>query len=242
MRLQLAKLSARHNVTPPAPVILSLTEPVDQPLYLEGIAAHAGSIDTSRQKFRPYAIALPSMLGREMPPLLYRHDPKQIAGEIVELNHGKDGSLRIRALVSHALARRAPAFSVAVKVEAYQLKDVDTPNFHSVITACEISEVSLTVSPANSHALVTQRYPVPAAARYYDLMRDRVNCLIKYTEALQQICREQSEPAKYAHGHTLKVKAGTPKAPAFKPHIAVEPHRQTSFGALVRAIEARSAS
>jgi len=97
MRFRLTRLADHHGVTPALPSLLSLAPPSDRPLIVEGIAAHAGSIDSDRQMFRRYSLALP----RSLPPLLYRHDPKQVAGHVDELTHDGEGNLRIRATVTH---------------------------------------------------------------------------------------------------------------------------------------------
>ena len=116
--------------------------------------------------FRCYSLVLPFC--RPLPPLLYRHDPKQVAGRIDEMSHDSDGNLRIRATVTHEQAKRCPAFSVAAKVTAYELRDEDSPNFYAVITAAEITEVSLTPTPANPNALVLNRYPQFASVALHD--------------------------------------------------------------------------
>lgn len=223
MKLELARLAVRHGVATPTPRQLPSAEPVDQPLCIEGIAASANSIDATRMMFAPCAFRLPAIPSR-MPKLLYRHDDQQVAGEIKDLFHDRDGNLRLRALVAHELAKRAAGLSVGVTVLAYELKNVDTPSFYALITHADVpTEISLTPMPADARALVTLRYPEPAVLKFYDLMGDAVRCLIKQVEVIQKVCSEQAaQPAR------------TPARRA-APVIA-PPRRPTPFSQLVQEI------
>jgi hypothetical protein len=209
MRFRLARLAEQHGVTPALPPLLSLAPQSDRPVIVEGIAAHAGSIDSDRQRFRPYSLAL----RRPLPPLLFRHDPKQVAGTVDELSHDSDGNLRIRATVDHEMAKRCPAFSVAAKITAYELRDEHTPNFHALITAAEITEISLTPAPANSNALVLHRYPQFAGVAFHD---HAIAGFKKAVEILKVLQQHLDAP---------------PRAPA-----AVISHRPTQFQSLVQAM------
>jgi hypothetical protein len=211
MRFRLARLADHHGVTPVLPSQLALAPPSDRPVIVEGIAAHAGSIDSDRQMFRRYSLALP----RSLPPLLYRHDPKQPAGHIDELSHDSDGNLHIRATVTHEMAKRCPAFSVAAKITAYELRDENTQNFHALITAAEIVEISLTPTPANPNAGVAHRYPQFAGVAFHDHAIAGFNKAIEILKLLQQ----------------LDAQAPPPRAPAAR--------RPTQFQSLVQAMQQR---
>ena len=54
----------------------------------------------------------------------------------------------------------------------------------------QLDEVSLTPMPANPQALVTARYPVPAARQFYSMMQQRVGLVAQMTQIL---ARHQKE-------------------------------------------------
>ena len=56
--------------------------------------------------------------------------------------------------VDHPAALRAPAFSVAIKVVDYEIRDADSPDFFALITRAELTELSITDRPANANALI----------------------------------------------------------------------------------------
>jgi hypothetical protein len=180
-----SRLAVRHGTGQQQPVVLPLTEASDEPLHIEGIAA-AGNVDSTRQMFSRCAFRIPFLKSR-MPKLLYRHDPQQIAGQIDELYHA-EGNLCIRAFASHELARRCPALSVAATVLGYEIRNADSKNFYAEILDAEIAEVSLTPSPANAHALVMRRYPVPASVKVFDLTAQAVGKMQEIVAALRASC------------------------------------------------------
>jgi hypothetical protein len=92
--------------------------------------------------------------------------------------------------VHDELARRAGGFSIAVTVRAYDLRDTGNANVHAVITSASLENISLTDTPANVHALVMNRYPVPAATKFYDIMQTKVSRL---TELLTLMKRMHNE-------------------------------------------------
>ena len=154
MEAQIARLQAHHRVPLPQPAALPLAEPTDCPLIVAGLAS-TFDFDSARCAIAPYALSWPS---DPLPPLLYRHDPKQIAGRIMELGFDDRGRLRIRAYVDHQEAKRAPAFSIGFTVQAYEIVNPDSPSsFHSLVRKGVVTECSLTPEPCNRHALVQSR-------------------------------------------------------------------------------------
>src|SRR4051794_37991161 len=92
MKYQLAQLRERHCIAPPDHRIVTFAPSTDHPLILEGYAV-TPDIDLDRQRIRPYALG---WFSRKLPPLLYRHDERQVAGQIKTLEYWPDGSLFIR--------------------------------------------------------------------------------------------------------------------------------------------------
>ncbi|MBR0848794.1 hypothetical protein JQ543_13660 [Bradyrhizobium diazoefficiens] len=152
MKYQLAKLRERHQTAPPIVNRIPFTAAADGPMVLTGLAA-TNHVDLDRQRLRPYALA---WLPWKMPPLLYRHDERQVAGRIDHLEY-VGGDLHITATVDHSIARRASCFSVGVTVHAFELVDPDSPDFHAIILQGWLDEVSLTDAPANPRAVVMHR-------------------------------------------------------------------------------------
>ena len=122
------------------------------------------------------------------PKLLFRHDETQSAGQVDSLEYDDHGRLKVRATVTHELARRCGAFSIGA-ILAYEIHDADRPSFHAVITSAEVCEVLITDRPANPHALVQRRYPASAAVTFYELMGQRVARLGKLVELMQAEAR-----------------------------------------------------
>ncbi len=81
LRLALHRLARRHGIQPPVPVTLPLAAPCPHPMVVEGFATTA-DIDLGRMKFRPTAFGWPLLFRHGFPPLLYRHDETQPAGQI----------------------------------------------------------------------------------------------------------------------------------------------------------------
>jgi hypothetical protein len=153
MRWQLRQLQHRHRLQP-QPCIIALTAPTDRPMILNGYASTT-DIDLDRCRFRGWAFTwLP---WAKPPPLLFKH--KEPAGTVDALDYDQRGNLKIRATVTHPVARRCGAFSVGAKVIDYEIREADGPNFHAVITRAEVTEVSLTDVPSNPNALVLNRHP-----------------------------------------------------------------------------------
>jgi hypothetical protein len=185
MRLKLRRLMREHQVLS-EPHVVPLAEPSDGPLVLEGVAAATGCIDLDRCALRPFAFGFPLWFRRDLlPPLLYRHDPEQVAGRIENLSYDDHGALLIRATVTHAIAKRCGAFSIGAKVLAYELRDADSDRFYAIISSAELMEVSLTSTPAQPEALVKHRYRVSPAAEFYSLAGERVARLIEVARLLR---------------------------------------------------------
>lgn len=173
MRLELAELTRKHGLSAVAARHLPLAPVSDRPQVLEGLASTV-DVDADRMRFRAYAFPL-SVVSR--PPLLFRHDPTQPAGSVDDLHYDDHGQLVVRTTVVHPIARRCNAFSVCATIRAYELRDVDGPSFHALVTSAEVVEISMTDRPANPQALVARRYPTSAAAEFYSLIAQRVACL-----------------------------------------------------------------
>ena len=191
MRAELARLSVRHGFAA-RPGVIPLSAPVDGVQVFEGIAA-AISIDNERVRFRPYAIALPGMLRQPNPPLLFRHDRNQVAGEVIELTHKSDGSLGIRCLVDHEEAKRCGGFSVAASIQAYELREIDDPqNFHALVTSATIDECSITDRPCNRDAILLNRDRRPPPVEAFDIARAGIAKAIEILDALRVIERTRA--------------------------------------------------
>jgi hypothetical protein len=128
MRWRLARLAQQHRLALPEPCILPLSEPVDGPVIIEGIAA-ATSVDLERTRFRRYAFPILPW-SKDFPPLLFRHT-EQVAGEVVSLEYDTEGQLRVRAVVDHPLAKRCAGLSVSARVIEYEICDADSESYSS---------------------------------------------------------------------------------------------------------------
>jgi hypothetical protein len=85
MQLALTRLQKRHEV-PTDLFVIPLSEAVDHDLVVEGFASTT-DIDFARNCFSKHAFTIP-----EQPvPLLYKHDPTEIAGTIQSLSCDRNG-------------------------------------------------------------------------------------------------------------------------------------------------------
>jgi prohead serine protease len=238
IRLELAQLAQRHashHTVAAQPIVIPLSEPVDYPVTIEGLAATT-DIDLEHTRFRRYEFPLLPW-STEFPPLLYKHDPAQIAGRIESLDYDAEGRLRIRAYVDHPMARRCGAFSIRGTIVAYELRDTDNANFHALVPNAELTEISLTDTPANPQALVRHRYKAAPFAAYLDtigktseLMIRRVEIVQQQLAMLQQTWREHQHREQGAIAEfrgALRVEASAP---------VVGPRRPNEFSQLVEAI------
>lgn len=157
MNIRIGRLMQKHGIAP-TQITIPLAEPTEYPMVLEGLAATT-DIDAQRMKLRAYAFGFPLRRKSRDVPLLYRHDPEQVAGRIDEIDYDARGNLRIRALVTHPLAKRCGAFSIGARILDYELRDETGPDFHALVTNAELCEVSMTPAPANPYARVTRRTP-----------------------------------------------------------------------------------
>lgn len=181
MRVCIKRLMREHRVVAD-PVSIPLTPPVPHPIIVEGFAS-TPDVDSDRTKIRPHAL---TFLPWRLPPLLWKHDPAQVAGTIDELQYDDRGNLTIRATVDHPEARRAGAFSIGAKVLDYVILNGDTPNFSAVIKLAELSEISLTDCPANTRAVVRHRYRTSAASAFYAILGEKMRRLTELTELMRQ--------------------------------------------------------
>lgn len=154
MRYQLQLLRQRHRIAPPDTSLVPYAPATDGPMVLHGFAATA-DVDHDRQRLPPFCL---SWLPSQLPPLLFKHDASVIAGKIDHLEYTRDGNLAISATVDHHIARRCNHFSVGITVNAFEMVDADSPDFHAAILQARLDEVSLTDKPANPRAIVTGRH------------------------------------------------------------------------------------
>jgi Caudovirus prohead serine protease len=138
------------------PVAVPLAGPTDGPMVLSGFASTT-DVDLTRMRFAPRAFPLAG----EPVPLLWKHNPHEIAGTVDSLSYDAHGNLKVVATVDHPLVRRAGAFSVGARVLDYEIRDAGTPDFHALVTRAEITEISCTDIPANLAAPVQCRYKDP---------------------------------------------------------------------------------
>jgi hypothetical protein len=178
MKYRLRQLERQRGVGTAAPVPVPMTDPVAGPQVLEGFAS-TPDVDADRMVFPPGSLEWPVL-----PKLLWKHRDDEIAGTVDHLRYDLAGRLRIVATVGHELGRRAPAFSIGAKVLDYKIVDVDTPNFHALVTRAILHEISLTDLPANRFAVVAKRapYKTPAVVQFFDLLSDHVGILMRLTQ------------------------------------------------------------
>jgi hypothetical protein len=138
-----------------------------------------------RHRFRAFAFPLPPDV-RSIP-LLYKHRAEVVAGTVDHLEYSHDGSLFIRATVTHELARRCQAFSVGASILDYEIVNPDSTDFYGLIKAARIDEVSCTDVPANPHALVTRRMDASARARLCEQAQQHVKLFGRLVGELQAI-------------------------------------------------------
>jgi hypothetical protein len=149
-------------------------------------------------------------------------------------------TLRISAEVTHELARRANAFSVGARVLEYEIRDADSANFHGLITQAEITEISLTDVPANPQAIVRNRSRVAPFAAYVGKLHAHADLTIRAVGLMQrqlEILQRLSSTPLVRGSNTASDPAPSRRTPQAKPRPQLEPHRASSFGALVSAME-----
>lgn len=187
MRLELARLASLHGVAH-RPHIIALSPPTAGPMTLTGLASTI-DVDLTRQKFRGWAFTNPCLLmsGFPRPPLLYKHDPEQVAGVITHLDFDDRGQLRIDADVTHELARRCNAFSVCASILQYEICIADSADYFALITKAQIDEISLTDRPANPNALVRSRYRTPPMTAYLNTLGETNALLVRGVGVIQQM-------------------------------------------------------
>jgi phage head maturation protease len=188
MSLKLQVLMQRHRVHN-QPCKIPLVDPVEHDMMIEGYCSTC-DIDLVRCKFRPYAFGYPLRREYRNVPLLYKHDPNQVAGTICDLEYEDGtGSLCVWCTVTHPMAKRCGAFSIAATVNEYEIVNGDTPDFAAIISSATLSEISLTDTPSNPHALVMDRYRVSAAVQVLDLLTEKMKRLQQIAALIQKESR-----------------------------------------------------
>jgi hypothetical protein len=180
LELRHAQRIAGVQIPSPAPP-LPLRPPCEGDLIIEGYCAPASGPDQTNQMFIPMCWTRP--FGEI--PLLAHHDPAASVGQVLELSDRPDG-LWVRARVTEASAKRLPALSLAAEIHDYRIRDACAE-----ITSATITEVTLTDRPAHLGAI--WNLPSPEV-RYFDLMGERVRCLLKLSEALRTMVKAQRAP------------------------------------------------
>jgi hypothetical protein len=109
----------------------------------------------------------PFAYGARLPagvPLLYRHRPREIAGEVLELTYDAEGALRVEARVELSAARSCNGFSIGLGPVDVEWFNVDDPRafFVAITRVYEIREVSLTPFGRDPGARIQTRRPVNA--------------------------------------------------------------------------------
>ena len=184
MRVQIKRLCVQHRVQP-EPIKIPLSNPTDHPMVLEGYAS-TDDLDLDRTKMRPYCFGYPLPKSCRAVPLLYKHDPTQVAGTIDELAYDELGNLQIWCTVTHPLAKRCGAFSIRATVNEYEICDADSPDFYAIIKSATLVEISLTDTPSNPFALVMDRYRVSPAVQVLDLLGAKVKRLQELAVLMKQ--------------------------------------------------------
>ncbi|MGX1104516.1 HK97 family phage prohead protease [Bradyrhizobium elkanii] len=174
MQIQLQRLFEREGFQP-QPVEVGLAEDIAEEVIIEGLAS-TRERDFEHCVFKPFCFGFLTYTHRV--PLLYRHDPSEVAGTINDLGYDEWGQLTVKATVTHPKARRATRLSVGAKILEYSITDNGGRDFFATITRAEVTDVSLVVSPCNPHALVTLRRPL-----------DETELLIKKLVSLQSLIR-----------------------------------------------------
>ena len=167
LRAKLAKLAVHHGVAPEPSVHIPLAPPSAEDVIVEGLAS-TSDLDLTRMRFSQGALSW-SGNPRDIP-LLVSHDRDRVAGEILDLRQRSDG-LWIKARVTDPEARRLGAFSIGGSVTSYTLHNEERRDFYGEVSAASLNEVSLVSVPANPHALVTRRYPVPRDVLAFEAFR-----------------------------------------------------------------------
>ena len=186
LQLRIKRLMRQHGIEQTVwdlchvPMVAS----VEQPQILTGYASTT-HLDRSRMRFRAYAFRFPLARKSAPVPLYYKHREDERVGRIDALEYDAAGQLLIRCTVTHELARRCAAFSVGATVREYQIVNAERPDFHALISVAELTEVSLTDTPANPRALVTQRSKPCAQAEFYGNMLSLVSGLQRAVALIQ---------------------------------------------------------
>ena len=223
-RLDLALLARRHNTEPKLSCALPLYPPSDRAVMITGIASSA-SIDQERMLFRGWSL---NFLPWRPPPLLFRH--REVAGEIEHIEHDAKGRLIVQARVDHSEAKRCGGLSVAATIRKYELRDIDDPQrYHAVILEADLDEISLTPTPCSSDCVVTSRVTASPHPELFETAKRGIGKLIEITELLRKI---NAQPPQRT---PLSSQEGAQQSFSREP----KPYRQTPFGALIRAMEAR---
>ena len=89
---------------------------------------------------------------------MIHHDFDRPGGTIEQLGYTINGSVWAKCKVSGE-GTRYGAFSVAFEILSYELRNVDSPNFYSLVKKAELRELSLVTRPVNVQALVQGEIP-----------------------------------------------------------------------------------
>jgi hypothetical protein len=232
LKARLAALMGRHNVRPIERAPIPLLPPTPGPQIIEGVAASAG-VDAERMSFKSGSLSWPDDPGKI--PFLIRHDPKRVAGRILDLDYRPDGRVFVRARVDDVEGRRMGGFSIAATVIESEVRDEDSPaGFHFVITKAIVDEISATDRPANARAIVTSRRDVAPwdDRRSHDELMASLRRVRKGLEDLQAVWPAVKSPDT-THGSYFKSEVTFAED---RPLLNIAPAPAHIYGTLPRAV------
>jgi phage head maturation protease len=174
MQTALQRLFIRDGLTPKS-FVAGLVDDPGAPVILSGLAS-TGDQDGEHCRFASRAFGDVSLA---RVPLLYDHDPDQVAGTVDDLHYDSDGRLVATVTAGHPLARRCSAFSIGARIRSYVIHDNGPGKFFAEITKAELTDLSLVPRPVNPQARVLSRRPPCPQAMFWELTRQRVACLQK---------------------------------------------------------------
>lgn len=171
MAVELRRLRQRWQVELYEPPPVQLAPPISYACVLEGHASTC-DVDLDHVRFAPFAVTW----GSSLVPLVLHHDFDRPAGKLKDLSYTKEGGVWAVCHPNDEGARYG-AFSIAGEILSYELHHVDTPHFYSLVTSCELKELSFVTRPVNVQALIKERYPLFDPGKFYDLATAKITRL-----------------------------------------------------------------
>jgi hypothetical protein len=178
MSVELRRLRQRWQVELSEPPPIQLSPLLNHECIIEGLASTT-DLDLDHVKLAPRALTWPTPVQ-----LLIHHDFDRPGGTIEQLSYTKNGSVWAKCKVSGE-GTQYNAFSVAFEIMSYELHDVDSPHFYSLVKKCELRELSLVTRPVNVQALVKERYPLFDTGTFYDLAAAKIAALQQLIKTME---------------------------------------------------------